>query len=155
MRRKAVWTNRRNGERGAALVEVAITVPILLLISVGIFEFGRLYQTWQVVTNAAREGARIAVLPGANAANVQTRVKEYLQKGQLGRHASATVAVNPNSAVSLGAAGTASASLVTVTYPFDFAVLNPVARLVSPGTTLGGSTLNLTASAEMRNETAF
>ena len=45
-------------EKGAALVEAAVTIPLLLLVSVGIFEFGRAYQTWQVITNAAREGAR-------------------------------------------------------------------------------------------------
>ena len=50
-------------EKGAALVEAAVTIPLLLLVSVGIFEFGRAYQTWQVITNAAREGARVAVLP--------------------------------------------------------------------------------------------
>ncbi len=48
-------------ERGAALIEAAVTIPIILLIAVGIFEFGRAYQTWQVLTNAAREGARVAV----------------------------------------------------------------------------------------------
>ncbi|PYR71259.1 MAG: hypothetical protein DMF88_00460 [Acidobacteria bacterium] len=54
-------------ERGAALVEMALTLPLMLLVSAGIFEFGRAYQTWQVLTNAAREGARIAVLPGTTA----------------------------------------------------------------------------------------
>ena len=54
-------------ERGAALIEAAVTIPILLLIGVGLFEFGRAYQTWQVLTNAAREGARISVLPNAGA----------------------------------------------------------------------------------------
>src|SRR5437870_5269441 len=49
--------------RGQALVETAIAVPLLLLVSVLIFEFGRAYQVAQVVTNAAREGARVAVLP--------------------------------------------------------------------------------------------
>ena len=51
-------------ERGAALLETAITIPLILLISVAIFEFGRAYQTWQVLTNAAREGARVAILNG-------------------------------------------------------------------------------------------
>ena len=37
------------------------------MVAVGIFEFGRAYQTWQVLTNAAREGARVAVLPNAAA----------------------------------------------------------------------------------------
>ena len=58
---------RVKSERGAALLEAAITIPMLLLVSVGIFEFGRAWQTWQVLTNAAREGARLAVLPGPDA----------------------------------------------------------------------------------------
>jgi Flp pilus assembly protein TadG len=49
-----------SGERGTALIETAMTLPLLLLVSVGIFEFGRAFQTWQVLTNAAREGARLA-----------------------------------------------------------------------------------------------
>ncbi|MBF8300642.1 MAG: Pilus assembly protein TadE, partial [Acidobacteria bacterium] len=44
------------------LLEVAITMPVLLLIGAGIFEFGRAYRTWQTLVNAAREGARVAVL---------------------------------------------------------------------------------------------
>ena len=54
-------------ERGTAILETALTLPLLLLVSVGIFEFGRAYQTWQVITNAAREGARVAVLPNVAA----------------------------------------------------------------------------------------
>ena len=46
-----------------------------------------------------------------------------------------------------------SASLVTVQYPFDFIVLGPVARLISPGTSLGGD-LTMVASAVIRNEAA-
>ena len=48
-------TRMRKGERGSALIEAAVTLPLLLLVSVGIFEFGRVFQTWQVLTNAARE----------------------------------------------------------------------------------------------------
>ena len=51
----------RYGERGNAMVEAAMTLPILLVLMVGIFEVGRAYETWQVVTNASREGARVAV----------------------------------------------------------------------------------------------
>ena len=54
---------RAAGERGAALIETALTLPLLLFVSISIMEFGRAYQHWQVLTNAAREGARIAVLP--------------------------------------------------------------------------------------------
>jgi Flp pilus assembly protein TadG len=68
---------RHHNERGSALLEMALTLPLLLLICVGIFEFGRAYQTQQVLTNAAREGARVAILsgqpPGARRASPRTR----------------------------------------------------------------------------------
>ncbi len=51
-------------DRGAALVEFALVLPLLLVIIGGIVDFGFLFQRYEVVTNAAREGARLAVLPG-------------------------------------------------------------------------------------------
>ena len=80
---------RIKSERGAALLEAAITIPMLLLISVGIFEFGRAWQTWQVLTNAAREGARLAVLPDPTPGIAETRAREYMAAGQLPRAATA------------------------------------------------------------------
>ena len=139
------------GEAGQALLETALTLPLILLVSVGIFEFGRAYQTWQVLTNAAREGARVAVLPNTTASDVQARVMAYLQSGQLTHASSATVSVNQNLAMSIGAT-TARASLVTVNYPFSFMVLNPVANLVAGASPLGRAPLTLRASAQMRNE---
>ena len=59
-RPSGTWGRRLRSERGQALIEMALTLPLLLLICVGIFEFGRAYQTWEVLTNAAREGARVA-----------------------------------------------------------------------------------------------
>lgn len=146
-------TNTFRSERGAAIIETALTLPIVLLVCVGIFEFGRAYQTWQVMTNAAREGARVAVLPNPVAGATDARVREYLQLGGLNSDGSVAVAVTPVE-VSLGAAGNASASRVTVTYPFSFMVLQPVARLVVSGT-MTGAPITLTASATMRNETQF
>ncbi len=141
---------RFRGERGTALVEAALTIPILLLISVGIFEFGRAYQTWQILTNAAREGARIAVLPNATPEAVETRVREYMQSGQLPRHADAAVNLNRNATLSINGQPV-TASLVTVDYPFTFIVLGPVARIVDPSSGAGGS-LTMRATALMRNE---
>ena len=142
---------RLTGERGTALLETAMTLPLLLLVSVGIFEFGRAYQTWQVLTNAAREGARLAVLPNPVAGSVETRVRSYMTSGQLSNVASATVTVDSNQTVDIGGGATASASLVTISYPFQFVVLQPVARLLVSGSTLGAP-IALSASAEMRNE---
>ena len=50
------------------MVETAIAIPILLVLMVGIFEVGRAYETWQVLTNAAREGARMSVTPSSTTA---------------------------------------------------------------------------------------
>ena len=146
-------TQRIRSERGAAIIETALTLPILLLVCVGIFEFGRAYETSQVLTNAAREGARVAILPAPGAGAADTRVRDYLKLG--GLTSDSTVGVDITSVpVSLGAAGTASASKVTVTYPFSFIVLQPVAQLVVKGSTTGGP-ITLTATAVMRNETQF
>jgi Flp pilus assembly protein TadG len=117
---------------------------------VGIFEFGRAYQTWQVLTNAAREGARVAVLPSSVAGAPEARVRAYLQSGQLPQADTATVSVTAGS-VDLGGGTAATTSIVTVNYPFNFIVLQPVARLLVSGSQVG-SAVTLTTRAEMRNE---
>src|SRR5512139_1246275 len=99
---------RARTERGAALLEMALTLPLLLLVCVGILEFGRAYQTWQVITNAAREGARIAVLPGMDDAAVRSRVQQYMVIGQLPRAATASITIDRNQTVSIGGTATAS-----------------------------------------------
>jgi Flp pilus assembly protein TadG len=136
-------------ERGAALIETAITLPLLLLVSVSIFEFGRAYQHWQVLTNAVREGARVAVLPGVDDAAVTSRVQQYIEAGSLSNPASALVTIT-NTEISIGS-DTAGASKVLVTYPFQFMVLQPVAQLVAGGSTLGAPIV-MSASATMRKE---
>jgi len=142
---------RLSSERGTAILETALTLPLLLVVSVGIFEFGRAYQTWQVMTNAAREGARVAVVPNAAAGAAEARTRQYMQLGQLPNYNSATVNVNPAATVDIGGGATATATLVTVSYPFQFVVLQPVVRLLVSGSTVGAP-VTLTASAEMRNE---
>jgi Flp pilus assembly protein TadG len=124
---------------------------MMLLIAAGIFEFGRAYQTWQIITNAAREGARIAVLPGTTDSMVTTRVKTYMSDGLLSDSAAATVAIQRDATISMGA-GTATASRITISYPFTFVVLQPISKLINPSSTLGAP-LTMSVSALMRNET--
>ena len=146
-------TKRIFGQRGAALIEAALTMPLLLLISVAIFEFGRAYETWEVLTNAAREGARVAILPNPVPGAADARVRTYLAMGGLTSNSSVGVAIT-TVPVSMGAAGSVSASQVTVSYPFSFIVLQPVAQLVVTGSTTGAP-ITITASSVMRNETQF
>jgi len=69
----------RRRDCGQSLVEFAIVLPILLALLVGIFEFGVAWNRKQVLTNAAREGARRAILPSiATADTVDAVVDKYL-----------------------------------------------------------------------------
>ena len=138
---------RFRSQKGAALLEAAITIPLILMICVGIFEFGRAYQTWQVLTNAAREGARIAILSGTTDADVTTRVQNYMQGGGLPNYATARVIINRNVPLT----GPDTASQVQINYPFQFIVLQPVVRLVVRGATTG-SPITMRSTALMRNE---
>jgi Flp pilus assembly protein TadG len=73
-------------ERGAELIEFALTLPLLLLLVLGIIEFGFMFQEYEVVTNAAREGARLGTLipsAGYTTGEAQTRAIDYLQAGGL------------------------------------------------------------------------
>jgi Flp pilus assembly protein TadG len=49
-------------ERGAVAVEMAVLLPLLLLILIGTMEFGRIFNVQNSLTQAAREGARHAAL---------------------------------------------------------------------------------------------
>jgi len=150
------WLHRARQEKGAALVETAFVLPIMLLVCVGILEFGRAYQTWQVVTNAAREGARVAILPEYPDDSVKARVRTYLKNGGL----PATIVDGANTKVLITAttipvdtAGTvtASAARIVVEYPFEFMVLQPVAQLVVNGST-AGAPFTMRMTTIMRNE---
>lgn len=151
MKTLTAMRHSRSTERGQALVETALTLPLLLLISVGIFEFGRAFETWQIVTNAAREGARMASLPGADTTLVENRVQTYLSDAKLVNASTTSVVVTPNSKIQLSNGTEVSASTVTVNYPFQFMVLNPIAKLVVKSST-AGQDITMSASAQMRNE---
>ena len=138
-------------ERGTALIETALTFPLVLLLSVSVFEFGRAFQHWQILTNAAREGARVAVLPGTSDEDVSARVQAYLQSGRLADAGNSTVGVTRNDEIAIGADATASASTVSVSYPFQFVVLQPLMQLVVSDSPVGQA-ITMTAAATMRNE---
>jgi Flp pilus assembly protein TadG len=150
MRTQRLLARRLFGQRGQALIETALTLPIVLVISISIFEFGRALQVWQLLTNAAREGARVAVLPGATSDGVKERVLEYMAAGGLPNHHANQVSVNSNAEITMSG-NAVSASQITIAYPYSFMVLNPVMQLIAPGSDVG-TPITMTASALMRNE---
>jgi Flp pilus assembly protein TadG len=64
---------RRTTRRGAAVVELAVVTPILLLMMFGIMEFGWTFMMRETMTNAVREAARVRVLQGSTDADARTR----------------------------------------------------------------------------------
>lgn len=137
-------------ESGAELVEFAITFPLLLFVVLGILDFGMMFQQYEVLTNAAREGARIAVLPDYQTnlqTNVQTRVTQYVSASFLSGGGSVTVAPVTTSNVSIGT-NCMTTVTVTVTYPHQFIFLGGIGKYF--GSTFGTKTLN--ASSTMRQE---
>lgn len=73
-------------ERGQALVEFALIAPLLILLIVGVFELARAWQSYQVITDAAREGARVAVIdatPPVTLDSVQNTVLNALTLANL------------------------------------------------------------------------
>jgi Flp pilus assembly protein TadG len=138
------------GEDAAQLVEFALVLPMLLLLILGIAEFGFIFQRYEVVTNAAREGARMAVLPGYSNADVIARVRTYVTQGRV-----TTTATNPNIAITnvtiaVGAGlPPINAKRVVVTYTHTYTFLPRIAGWFGATYT----TIPLTAVAEMRKET--
>ena len=140
MRRRPHWLR----DEGSELIEFALVTPILILLLAGIFDFGMMFRSYEAVTNAAREGARVGVLPGYADADVQTRVNEYLAGSGLTGPRVITVTSIPQAT----GAGTFTARRVEVNYTYTFVVLGPV------GSAFGGSfgTIPLRAASVMRTE---
>ena len=134
----------RLGEAGQALVEIAIALPILLALLVGIFEFARAYNVQQVITNAAREGAREAVLPGNGELEALARANARLSNA----------GITPTSVqwdcVPL-ACTTGAAVEVEIVVDYTFVFIGPVLSLFASGDTDPG-TVPLRSSAIMRKE---
>jgi Flp pilus assembly protein TadG len=59
-------------QKGAAIVEFALVAPLLILLVVGLCEFGLLWYNSQVIINASREGARAGIARAADASDTTT-----------------------------------------------------------------------------------
>jgi Flp pilus assembly protein TadG len=137
-------------DRGAELIEFAIVTPLLLLLVFGIANFGLMFQRYEVLTNAAREGARVAALPQYLEPDVRNRVTQYLTGSGLTPSNTTTTYLTPPS---INVGGTCSITLrgATVTHTYSFIGLGGIIRLISSGSP-GFMTKTLTATALMRFE---
>ena len=156
-------------DSGAEMIEFALTLPLMLLVVLGIIEFGFVFQQYEVVTNAAREGARVAILPNyaATAATAQTnvtaRVDEYLSSAGLSTLAADRRVCGGNITATKPCAGnwifvkdTLSAGVCVYTFPVRVEYQHPVPFIGGILSYFGRSlgTMTLSATARMRSEVA-
>ena len=85
---------------GAAAVETALVLPLFFLVVFGIIEFGRAFMVAQLLTNAAREGARTAITAGSTNTAVIDKVKSLVHDyvGVSGDKVTVTIKVNDSEA---------------------------------------------------------
>jgi len=109
----------------------------------GMIELGRMIMVQQVITNASREGARIAMLDGATTQEVQSAVMDYLESAQISGVGPEHIPVDPDPP---DLAGYGAPVTVTVSVPF-----NQVSWL--PTSFFGNDSKVLSAVTVMRRET--
>lgn len=90
----------RRPRRGAAAVEFAIVVPLLLMFVLGIIEYGRMLQVANVTTNASREGARYAAQADTTVDAATTYTKDYLSAAGIPNSAVNSVTIEQYSSAS-------------------------------------------------------
>lgn len=150
----------RQGPKGSEEVEFAFVVTLLLTLMLGIFWFARAYNVHETMTRAAREGARVGVMPSAYAAGntyldpsgastlsssaiFSGYVAPVLQAGhldpnQVANYSEKITWLDP------GDPNPQCGVIVYFEYPFTFHI---------PFTSLGLSTISLKAQVQMRRET--
>lgn len=123
-----------HSSEGNAAIELALVLPLLIIVLVGIVDYGHIHFTRLAMTNAAREGARVGVtMPESDVqATAIARAEQYLASAGIEAGVTATVPSSSNPAV-------------TVTITID--PLEPLIGLVP-------TPARLTVSASMRWELA-
>ncbi len=136
--------SRMDHTNGTATLEMVMVLPLLLLLLFGIAEFSIMFSRWQAVTNAAREGARTAIVfraPCDEATvmdEVRARVRSYTEPSG--------ITVTDAQIVIEGVCGTPETNTrVQVTVPYQFRVLSNLMPSLSP-------TINTVGDSVMRNE---
>jgi Flp pilus assembly protein TadG len=137
---------RRSGERGAMLMELALLLPLLVLIIMLVLEGSALIRTHQILNNAAREGARLSVMQEneGSTADIVTQVVAYAAQNGVTITA-ANVTINQSAWIPVAGAPSISASQVTVNCSYTFHYLAVFAWLGVP------STYTLQGAAVFRN----
>lgn len=123
-------------KKGQSLVETALVLPIIILILMGIIDFGMMFNNYLIVGNASREGARNAAI-GATDAQISTIVDNVTATLDAAR-----VVVEITPAEALRRRG----DEISVTVRYEYRLITPVISAFLP------SPINLKSTSVMRLE---
>lgn len=108
------------------MVEMAVVLPIFVTLVFGIVEFGQAFMVLQLVNNAAREGARIAIVNGSSNAEVTQAVLDTLEESTKVDTSDVTIAItvtpepgNPDPGNQVGSANKRDLCTISVSVPFS------------------------------------
>ena len=118
---------REKAERGQSLLELAILLPVLLLVLLGILDVGRLYMTLVAITDAAAEGASYAASHPTETVEIQQRAAES---------STALTTIDPLMVDVYYENPLSSGQPITVTVNYDYDLLTPVLSAIVPSGTL-------------------
>lgn len=145
--------NEGHLDRGAAAVEMAIVLPLLLLVLFGLVDFGRAFNAQMQLTQAAREGVRVVVLSGnLDAAAALDAAEARAQLAMPCDTPCKPIVDRATTASTVCASGVDGRGKITVKSTFTFITpLGPIAGLFGASTIPGaGETKTLTATGVMR-----
>ena len=134
---------RRRHERGAAAVEFALVMPILLMLVLGIIDFGYLINRSSMVTNAARDGAREASLNGTTA-TIQAAAQGSLD-GVPGATVTVTCTKPDGAACGTYDTDATSSGIAEVTIDYTHEMITPISMFF-------GDSIDVSRTARMRIE---
>jgi Flp pilus assembly protein TadG len=136
---------RRAARHGLATVEMALLLPLLLVLTFAAVEYGWMFFKQQQITNAAREAARLGATPNGTNATVTARVTQLMTDAgiQGGQY---TLAIDP------GVGGLTPTTLFTVTISVDYPAIS-LTKMADPSKAVYiPAPARLTASVAMNKE---
>jgi Flp pilus assembly protein TadG len=113
----------RSDERGQSLVEVALAMPLLILIVMGILDLGRAYYAYVTLSDAAAEGAAYAAIHPDDTTQIVERVADT---------SNVLVAIDP-AMVNVDVPDATPGRPITVTVQYDHQILTPIMNSFVPG----------------------
>jgi Flp pilus assembly protein TadG len=130
------------GESGQAMVEFALVMPFLLMLVIAVFEFARAWNVYHAVTDAARLGARSAVV--ADPVTTQDSIYAIVNRALARASIDTTTATK---SLTGWRGGTGTPATMTIAVPYRFVFLRPFL-----GWTTSEAGITLTSQFVMRNE---